>query len=110
MNALETQLSSALAGVRSCVFDTSTLKLSIDTSKLSQAEVDLVDNAGKKTVLSLDSTKTNGWYMDNITTNSMGVMTSTTLELFGNACSQLRSPNTVNIEFNFPCDLQVVIN
>ncbi len=105
---LVAQLSSALSGVRSCVFDLS--QFQIDTTKLTEAQVYLVDNAGKKTVLSLDSSKTDGWYMDNITTNSQGTMTSTTLELFGDACSQLRSPSTVDIKFNFPCDLVITID
>jgi hypothetical protein len=105
---LVAQLSTALSGVRSCVFDLS--KFTIDTTKLNEAQVYLVDNAGNKTVLHLDQNKSNGWYMDDITTNSSGVMTSTTLELFGDACNQLRSPSTVDIKFNFPCDLVITID
>ena len=48
--------------------------------------------------------------MTDITTNSQGMMTATTLELFGPACDQLKSPNTVDIKFNFPCDLVITID
>jgi hypothetical protein len=105
---LVAQLSKALSGVRSCVFDLSTF--TIDTTKLNEAQVYLVDGSGNKTVLKLDSGKTNGWYMDDITTNSQGTMTATTLELFGQACDQLKSPNTVDIKFDFPCDLVITID
>jgi hypothetical protein len=105
---LVAQLSKALSGVRSCVFDLS--QFTIDTTKLNEAQVYLVDNAGNKNVLTLDPSKTNGWYMDNITTNTQGTMVSTTLELFGSACDTLRSPNTVDIKFNFPCDLVITID
>jgi hypothetical protein len=105
---LVANLSKALSGVRSCVFDLS--QFTIDTAKLNEAQVYLVDSSGNKNVLKLDSSKTNGWYMDNITTNSQGTMTSTTLELFGSACDTLRSPSTVDIKFNFPCDLVITID
>jgi hypothetical protein len=108
VSMLVAQLSKALSGVRSCVFDLS--KFTINTTKLNEAQVYLVDNNGNKTVLHLDSTKSDGWYMDDITTNSSGVMTSTTLELFGSACDQLRSASTVDIKFNFPCDLVITID
>jgi hypothetical protein len=102
------QLSKALSGVRSCTFDLSTF--TIDTSKLSEAQVYLVDGSGNKNVLKLDSSQTNGWYMTDITTNSQGTMTATTLQLFGPACDQLKSPSTVDIKFNFPCDLIITID
>ena len=105
---LVSQLSKALSGVRSCIFDLSTFQ--IDTTKLNEAQVYLVDGSGAKTVLRLDSGKTNGWYMDDITTNSQGMMTATTLELFGPACDQLKNPSTVDIKFNFPCDLIITID
>jgi hypothetical protein len=108
VSMLVAQLSAALAGVRSCVFDLS--QFTIDTTKLNEAKIYLLDNSGNKTVLPLDSSKANGWYMDNITTNSQGMMTSTTLELFGSACDELRSQNTVDIKFNFPCDLVITID
>lgn len=107
-NMLVTQLSAALSGVRSCTFDLSTFQ--IDASKLNEAEVYLLDNTGAKTDLKLDSTMTNGWYMTDITTNSQGMSTATQLELFGPACDQLRSQNTVDIKFNFPCDIIIVVN
>jgi hypothetical protein len=105
---LVSQLSKALSGVRSCVFDLS--KFQIDTTKLNEAEVDLVDSSGTRSKVTLDPNKANGWYMDDITTNSQGTMTATTLELFGSACNQLRSPSTVDIKFNFPCDLVITID
>jgi hypothetical protein len=105
---LVTQLSKALSGVRSCTFDLSTFQ--IDTTKLDEAQVYLVDGSGNKSVLKLDSSQTNGWYMTDITTNSQGMMTATTLQLFGPACDQLKSPSTVDIKFNFPCDLIITID
>ncbi len=108
VSMLVAQLSTALSGVRSCVFDLS--KFQIDTTKLGEAQVYLVDGSGNKTVLPLDPNKGNGWYMDDITTNSQGTMTATTLELFGSACDQLRNPKTVDIKFNFPCDLVITID
>ena len=107
-NMLVTQLSKALSGVRSCVFDLS--KFQIDTTKLTEAEVDLINSSGSPSKVSLDPNKANGWYMDDITTNSQGTMTATTLELFGPASDQLKSPNTVDIKFKFPCDLVITID
>src|SRR5207248_11381773 len=60
VSMLVAQLSKALSGVRSCVFDLSTF--TIDTTKLTEAQVYLVDDAGAKHVVKLDSGKTNGWY------------------------------------------------
>ena len=108
VSMLVAQLSKALSGVRSCTFDLSTF--TIDTTKLNEAQVYLVDGSGNKSFLKLDSGKTNGWYMTDITTNSQGMMTATTLELFGPACDQLKSPSTVDIKFNFPCDLIITID
>ena len=89
--SLITQLSAAINSIpRSCTFDLSTFQ--IDTTKLNEAQVDLVDTSGNKTVVPLDSSETNGWYMTNITTNSQGTMTSTTLQLFGPACESASQP------------------
>jgi hypothetical protein len=109
-NMLVTQLSKALSGVRSCTFDLGALNFQIDTTKLSEAQVYLLDSSNKATVLPLDPKEVNGWYMTDITTNSQGDMTATTLQLFGDACTQLSSPNTVDIKFKFPCDLRIVID
>jgi hypothetical protein len=105
---LVSQLSKALSGVRSCTFDLSTF--TIDTSKLSEARVDLIDKSTGPSTVPLDPNGKNGWYMTDITTNSQGMMTATTLQLFGPACDQLKSPNTVDIKFNFPCDLVITID
>jgi hypothetical protein len=109
-NMLVTQLKQALSGVRSCTFDLGALNFQIDASKLSEAQVYLLDQSSNKTVLPLDPTEANGWYMTDITTNSQGEMTATTLQLFGDACTQLSSPNTADIKFNFPCDLRIIID
>ena len=106
--ALVAQLSKALSGVRSCIFDLSTF--TIDTSKLNEARVDLIDKSNGPSTVPLDPNGKNGWYMTDITTNSQGMMTATTLELFGPACDQLKSPNTVDIKFNFPSDLVITID
>jgi hypothetical protein len=104
---LTTQLSTALAGVRSCTFDLSSFQ--IDASKLNEAQIYIVDSSGNKTVIQLDPKEQNGWYMTDITTNSMGMQTATQVQLFGPACDALRSQNTVDIKFNFPCDIIIVV-
>jgi len=108
VSMLVAQLSKALSGVRSCTFDLSTFQ--INTAKLNEARVDLIDKTNGPSTVPLDPNKKNGWYMDDITTNSQGTMTATTLELFGPACDQLKSPNTIDIKFNFPCDLVITID
>lgn len=108
-SALVTQISAAINTIpRSCIFDLS--KFQIDTTKLTEAQVYTVDKAGAPHTVPLDRSEANGWYMTNITTNSSGMMTATTLQLFGPACDQLRSQNTVDIKFNFPCDLVITID
>jgi hypothetical protein len=107
---LVTQLSQALSGVRSCTFDLGKLNFQIDATKLSGAQVYLLDASNNKTVLPLDPKEVNGWYMTDIATNSDGQMTASTLQLFGDACTELSSPNTVDIKFEFPCDLRIVID
>jgi hypothetical protein len=105
--SLVTQLSSALAGVRSCTFDLSTFQ--IDASKLDEAKVYIVDGSGSEVDINLDQTKTNGWYMTDIKKTG-STMTATQLQLFGSACDLLRQPNTMDIKFDFPCDVVIETN
>jgi hypothetical protein len=95
---LVTQLSQALSGVRSCTFDLSTFK--IDTTKLSEAEVYLVDSASSRDDIPLDPNSVNGWNMTS----------ATELQLYGSWCDKLRAPTTTDIKFNFPCDIVICID
>ena len=110
--ALTTALSTALSGVRSCTFDLSTFQ--IDADKLTEAIIYLQDSSAGQEIIPLDSSKTNGWYMNNITAttgaNGQVMHTATELQLFGDWCNKLRAPTTTDIKFNFPCDLIITVN
>jgi hypothetical protein len=86
---LVTQLSAALAGVKSCTFDIGgTIKVNL--TALHRAMVTIEND-----VVPLDPTSTNGWNMT----------TETQLQLFGSACDSWRNPNADDIRFDFPCDI-----
>jgi hypothetical protein len=86
---LVTQLSTALAGVKSCTFDIGgTIKVNL--TALHRASV-----AIEGTAVPLDPTSTNGWNMTS----------ETQLQLFGSACDTWRNPNADDIRFDFPCDI-----
>jgi hypothetical protein len=87
--ALEDQLTMALAGVKSCTFNL-TGGLSVDLTKLDQARV-LIEGQ----VVPQDPA--NGWHMT----------TSTRLDLTGSACALWRQPSTHTIDFQFPCGIIV---
>jgi hypothetical protein len=90
---LVTQLSAALSGVKSCVFDlsdpTTGQVIRVNRNKLDKASV-----AIEGTKVLLDPTNTNGWNM----------ISDTQLQLFGKACDDWRNPNAKNIAFDFPCE------
>jgi hypothetical protein len=88
--ALADQIATAVAGVKTCTFDLSSL--TIDVTRLNEASV-LIDG----NVVPLDPTNTNGWDM----------VTGAELQLFGPACDGWRSKDAMDIKFNFPCDLVV---
>jgi hypothetical protein len=88
---LTTQLSAALAGVKSCSFDLGDVggkSIKVDITKLSSAVVKI-----QGTAIPLDAT--NGW---NVTAAA-----PSTLVLSGNACKTWQTPNTNDISFAFPC-------
>jgi hypothetical protein len=88
---LVTQLSQALAGVKSCTFDLKDVNgvaIKVDTSKLNQAHV-LIQ--GTEVPLSA----TNGWNVD--------VSDPTTLIFSGAACTTWRLPGSTNLDLQFPC-------
>ena len=88
---LTTQLSAALAGVKSCSFDLSDVggkSIKVDTSKLSSAVVKIEGSA-----IPLDAT--NGW--------NVSASAPSTLVLSGTACKTWQTPNTDDISFAFPC-------
>jgi hypothetical protein len=88
--ALITQLSAALAGVKSCVFDLTPVK--VDLNQLNKAGV-LIEGMA----VPLDPTNANGWNM------TSGIQ----LTLFGSACEAWRNPAATKIDFNFPCEIIV---
>jgi len=88
---LATQLSAALAGVKSCSFDLSDVggkSIKVDTTRLAAAMVKI-----QGTAIPLDAT--NGWNVD--------TTAPSTLVLNGNACKTWQTPNNDNISFAFPC-------
>jgi hypothetical protein len=85
------QLSSALAGVKSCTFDLGG-HVMVNTQRLNEAVIK-IDGA----VIPLDPNNNNGWNMS----------TPTQLELHGPACDTWRAPAATDIHFGFPCDIIV---
>jgi hypothetical protein len=88
---LVNQLSTAIAGVKSCSFDLTDVggkSIKVDTTKLSSAHVLIM---GTDVPLSA----TNGWNVD--------AATPTTLTLSGTACDKWRMPANKTIDFQFPC-------
>jgi hypothetical protein len=94
--ALVGAISNALSGVKSCVFDLGKLdngkQISVDTTQLAQAHVLIM---GKEVPLN----DTNGWHMTS----------ATQLELSGAACDTWRQPENSTIDFQFPCQIIIVM-
>ena len=88
--ALVDQIKTAVAGVKACTFDLSSIK--IDLTRLDEGKV-LIDG----NVVQLDPSNTNGWDM----------VSGSELQLFGPACDSWRSKDAMKIDFQFPCDLIV---
>jgi hypothetical protein len=89
---LVTQLTTALAGVKSCSFDLNDVggkSIKVDAMKLDQAHVKIEGTE-------VPQNATNGW--------SLGATTSE-LVLNGTACTTWRMPNKKIIDFNFPCGI-----
>jgi hypothetical protein len=90
---LVNQISAALAGVKSCIFDLNNVNgkaLKVNLQLLARARV-LIQG----TIIPLDDT--NGWKMN----------TESQLELTGAACTQWRQPANTMIDFQFPCEIIV---
>jgi hypothetical protein len=88
---LVTQLTQALAGVKSCTFDLNDVSgkaIKVDTAKLNQAHVKI---EGVEIPLSA----TNGWNVD--------AAAPTQLVFSGTACTTWRNPNSKKIDLEFPC-------
>jgi hypothetical protein len=94
--ALVGEISNALSGVKSCVFDlsdpTNGKPIMVDTTQLDKAHVLIMG-----TEIPLDDT--NGWHMTS----------DTQLELSGTACDTWRNPMNTTIDFQFPCQIIVVM-
>ena len=93
--ALANEITNALSGAKSCVFDlsdpTNGKPIMVDTTQLDKAHVLI---AGME--IPLDDT--NGWHM----------ASDTQLELSGSACDTWRDPKNTTIDFQFPCQIIVV--
>jgi len=89
-STLVQQLTSAIAGVKSCTFDLSG-KIEVDLNQLGLASVSIEGRA-----VPLD--QSNGWRMN----------TTTQLELVGDACATWRKPENTHIDFNFPCGVIII--
>ena len=87
--ALTELFTTAVAGVKSCMFDLAA-GLSVDLSKLARASVKIEGE-----VVARD--EDNGWRMK----------TATQLELRGDACELWRDPASRSIDFNFPCGVVI---
>jgi len=86
--ALITQFSSALAGVKSCTFDLNGLQhpLKVNLSLLNLAHVKIEG---------VEIPYGTGWQMNG----------DTQLELIGDACATWRKPESKTIDFQFPCEV-----
>jgi len=94
--SLVTQISAAINSIpRSCTFDLSTF--TIDLTMLNQAIVYLVNSSGDHVPIPLDPNNVNGWDMTS----------ASELQLFGSACDGLRDSSTMDIKFNFPCNIVI---
>jgi hypothetical protein len=95
-SALVNEISNALSGVKSCVFDlsdpTNGKPITVDTTQLDKAHVLIMG-----TEVPLDAT--NGWHMTS----------DTQLELSGAACDTWRKPENTMIDFQFPCQIIIVM-
>jgi hypothetical protein len=92
---LVSQLSAALSGVKSCVFDLNNINgkmIKVDRTQLGKASV-----AIEGTPVTLDPGNANGWNM----------ISDNQLQLFGPACDKWHDPNNNDIKFDFPCEIIV---
>ncbi len=90
--AIATQLKTALASVKSCVFDLGDLNgqsIKVDQAQLGSAHVKV---AGTEVPLATGGAA-NGWRMND----------ATQLELVGTACTNWKKPDVNTIDFQFPC-------
>lgn len=93
---LITQLTQALSGVKSCVFDLNNLEgkmLRVNTTMLNAVTVTVMGTA-----VPLDAT--NGWSID--------AAAPSQLQLFGTACANWRMPQNSEIKIQIPCAVIVI--
>ena len=91
---LVSQLTLALAGVKSCVFDLGDVNgksIKVDVTQLGMASVMVQGQT-----VPLDDA--NGWRMND----------ATQLELTGSACTNWRKPDSTMIKFSFPCQIVII--
>jgi hypothetical protein len=94
--ALTEQIRTALAGVKSCTFDLGEDGVQVDLSRQDLGELARVVVNGAPVPFD----PVNGWSM----------LSETTVQLEGTACTSWRSPTIeTSISFDFPCDIFVVI-
>ena len=90
--AIVSELSHALQTVKTCDFDLQG-KIKVNVAKAGDGKV-LIDG----TAVTYDASKANGWHME----------TETQLQLDGAACEKWRATG-MKINFDFPCDIIVVV-
>jgi hypothetical protein len=94
--ALTEQIRTALAGVKSCTFDLGEDGVQVDLTRQDLGELARVVVNGAPVPFD----PVNGWSM----------LSETTVQLEGTACTSWRSPTVeTSISFDFPCDIFVVI-
>jgi hypothetical protein len=93
--ALTEQIRVALAEVKSCTFDLAGDGVKVDVTR---------EDLGEKAVINLNGSRialdpVNGWSM----------ASETTVQLNGTACTAWRDPGETSIDFDFPCDVIIII-
>jgi hypothetical protein len=92
--ALADAIAAALSGTKSCVFDLGKLDgkpIKVDLTQLDQAHVLVMGQQ-------IPRDDADGWHM----------RSATELELSGAACATWRKPESVTIDFQFPCQIIII--
>ncbi len=94
-SALTEAIRSALAGVKSCSFDITEGNIEIDHTREDLGEVSTISINGA----AIPFDPANGWHMPS----------ATEVRLEGQACETWRQPVKSVIDFNFPCDVVIIV-
>jgi len=106
---LVTEISGVLAGVKSCIFDLTNAAgeevISVAEGKEDQGTVFIktATNSDPGEPQTYDATGVNGWKVNRIPG------AADQIEMVGPACELLRSPETLGVEFGFPCEIIIEV-